>query len=238
MIRKVLSVLPLVALLALLKPGEASAQWAVIDVGAITQLVQEVATLQQQLTTAQQELSQAQSTYQAMTGDRGMENLLGGLNRNYLPTDWAQLQQVLAGSSSTYGALASSVQGLVNSDAVLSSAQVSSLSPVERSDLIADREHAALLQAVTRDALSSASARFGELQQLIAAIPTATDEKGILDLQARIEAEGAMVANEAIKLQALYETLNAEDGAESQEIQEETIAQAGSLQSLAPMGLN
>lgn len=237
MIRKLLSSLPILALLALLAPGKASAQWAVVDVGAITQLVQEVTVLEQQLATAQQELGQAQSTYQSMTGNRGMENLLSGTNRNYLPTDWSQLQQVLQGSSSTYGSLASSVQGLVNGDAVLSGPQLSALSPVERADVIADREHAALLQAVTRDALSTASARFGELQQLIAAIPTATDEKGILDLQARIEAEQAMIANEAIKLQVLYETVGAEAQAESEEIQEETIAQAGSLRNLAAMGL-
>lgn len=237
MIRKLLSSAPILALLVLFAPGKASAQWAVIDVGAITQLVKEVTVLEQQLATAQQELGQAQSTYQSITGDRGMENLLTGLNRNYLPTDWSQLQQVLQGSSSTYGSLASSVQGLVNGDAVLSGPQLSALSPVERADVIADREHAALLQAVTRDALSTASARFGELQQLIAAIPTATDEKGILDLQARIEAEQAMIANEAIKLQVLYETVSAEAQAESEEIQEETIAQAGSLRNLAAMGL-
>jgi type IV secretion system protein VirB5 len=237
MIRKLLSTLPILTLLALVTPGTAHAQWAVIDVGAITQLVQEVTVLEQQLSTAQQELQQAQSSYQAMTGDRGMENLLSGINRNYLPTDWSQLQQVLSGSSSGYGALASSVQGLVNGDAVLSGSQLAAFSPIERADVISDREHAALLQAVTRDALSTTSQRFAELQQLIAAIPTATDEKAILDLQARIGIEQAMIQNEAIKLQVLYETTTAETQAESEEINEESVAETGSLQNLPPIGL-
>ena len=237
MIRKLLSILPILGLLTVFTPGTAHAQWAVIDVGAITQLVQEVTVLQQQLTTAQSELSQAQATYSAMTGGRGMQNLLSGINRNYLPTDWAQLQQVLSGSSSSYGALASTVQGLVNGDAVLSSSQLASLSPIERADVVSDREHAALLQALTRDALSTASQRFTELQELIAAIPSATDEKGILDLQARIEVEQAMIENEAVKLQVLYQTAQAEEGAESEEISEESVAEVGSLQSLPPIGL-
>ena len=51
----------------------ARAQWAVIDVGAIAQLVQEVQQMQQALQTAQNELNQAQQTYQSMTGERGMQ---------------------------------------------------------------------------------------------------------------------------------------------------------------------
>lgn len=237
MYRKVLSGVPFLFVLLFAVPRAAQAQWAVVDVGAITQLVQEVATLQQQLSTAQAELNQARSTYQAMTGDRGMERLLSGENRNYLPTDWADLEQVLQGASASYGALAASVTSLVNANAVLSGQEMAGLSPTERARVLADRQHAALLQALSRDELSTASARFGELQQLVNAIPTATDEKGILDLQARIGAEQAMVENESIKLRVLEETTGAEREAEEQEIREEAIANVGSLRNLPPMGL-
>lgn len=237
MYRKALLGIPLLAVLSFAVPRPAQAQWAVVDVGAITQLVKEVATLQQQLSTAQAELNQARSTYQAMTGDRGMERLLAGENRNYLPTDWADLDQVLQGASSSYGALAASVTSLVNANAVLSGQEMADLSPTERAKILADRQHAALLQALSRDELSTASARFGELQQLVNAIPAATDEKGILDLQARIGAEQAMVENESIKLRVLEETTEAERQAEDQEIREEAIANVGSLRNLPPMGL-
>ena len=56
----------------------AHAQWAVIDVSALTQLMQQVQTMQQQLSTAQNQLSQARSEYNSITGGRGMERLLGG----------------------------------------------------------------------------------------------------------------------------------------------------------------
>lgn len=237
MVRKLLLSLPLLALLAVTAPRPARAQWAVIDVNAIVQLAKEVATLQQQLSTAQAELNEARTTYQAMTGDRGMERLLAGTQRNYLPSDWADLQQLLEGSSSSYGALASSMQGLLSANSVLSGAQLAALSPVERNEVLADREHAALLQALTRDALSTASSRFTALQQLINAIPTATDEKGALDLQARIAAEQGMLQNEAIKLDVLSQTEAAEREAEDQEIEEQAIVNVGSLRNLPPMGL-
>jgi len=55
---------------------QARAQFAVIDVSAIRQLVQEVQQMQQALQTAQNQLNQAQREYQSITGLRGMQNLL------------------------------------------------------------------------------------------------------------------------------------------------------------------
>jgi type IV secretion system protein VirB5 len=237
MFRKAFLGLPVLALLAILAPRPAHAQWAVIDVNAIVQLAKEVATLQQQLATAQAELNEVRTTYQAMTGDRGMERLLAGTNRNYLPTDWADLQQVLNGASSSYGTLTASVQSLLQTEAVLSTQQLAALSPSEQQAVLADRQHAALLQATTRDALSAASARFAALQELINAIPSATDQKGILDLQARIAAEQGMLENESVKLNLLYQTQAAERAAEDQHIREEAIAGIGSLRNLPPLDL-
>jgi type IV secretion system protein VirB5 len=237
MVRKLVLGLPLLALVTMVAPRPAQAQWAVIDVHAIVQLAKEVAVLQQQLATAQAELNEARSTYQAMTGDRGMERLLAGTDRNYLPTDWAELEQLLQGSSSSYGSVALSMQGLMSANSVLSGEQMAALSSTERTEVLADRQHAALLQALTRDALSTASTRFAALQQLINAIPTATDAKGVLDLQARIAAEQGMLQNEAIKLEVLNETQAAEREAEDQEIREQAIANVGSLRNLPPMGL-
>ena len=83
--------------LALAMAPAAHAQWAVVDVGAINQLVQEVVMMRQTLSTTQQALAEARSQYAAMTGSYGMSALLSGQNRNYLPTDWSQLQAVLQG---------------------------------------------------------------------------------------------------------------------------------------------
>ena len=205
----------------------AHAQWAVVDVGAIAQLVQQVATLQQQLQNAEQQLGQAREQYRSMTGGRGMQTLLTGVNRNYLPVSFEQLGSTLAAP----------IRATVNANAVLSPAQVVALSPAEQQHLGAARGNAALLAVAAQEAYATTSRRFDSLQQLISAIPTATDAKGILDLQARIQAEQGMLANESTKLAVLYQAAQAEEWARQQSAREQVVAGIGNLRTLPPLRL-
>src|SRR6267154_2412727 len=66
----------LCSLLLLAGVPAVQAQFAVIDVGAIAQMIEQVATMADQLSTARNHLRQAQQEFQAMTGGRGMEQLL------------------------------------------------------------------------------------------------------------------------------------------------------------------
>jgi len=229
--------LVLVGLLALGGVRPAQAQFAVIDVASLTQLIQEYQTLQQELATARSQLSQAQSAYAAITGSRGMQYLLSGTNWNYLPTSFAQLSQVLGGSSSAYGALAANISSLVTSNAILTPAQVAALSAIEQTHLTAARQNPALLQATASTALSNSSNRFASLQQLITALGSAADEKASLDLTARITAEQAMLQNDQTKLEGLYQVAQAQEWSRLQQARERAIADQGSLRALRPMGL-
>jgi type IV secretion system protein VirB5 len=215
----------------------AHAQWAVVDVGAIAQLLQQVKLIEQGLQTAQNQLSQAQQAYQSMTGSRGMQNLLSGTNRNYLPSNWTQVVSALNGGGGAYGTLSSNIQSSMGANAVLTPAAVANLSPAERTVLQAQRQNAALLQATSQQALAATSSRFASLQQLISTIGTATDPKAILDLQARIAAEQAMVANDQTKLQVLYQAIQAAQSALEQRSREQALNDIGSLRSLPAMGL-
>lgn len=223
--------------LGLMITPAAQAQWAVVDVGAIAQLVQQVNTMRQQLETTRDQLQQARDTLESMRGGRGMERLLEGAARNYLPADWYELAAVLDQASTGYGALSAQLQGLINANAVLSAQQIAAFSPAERNQLDAARRSAALLQALTREALSTTSRRFQSIQQLINAISQAGDQKAILDLQARIQAEQGMLQNEATKLGVLYQTAQAEEWARKQRVREQAIASIGSLRDLPPLGL-
>ena len=213
------------------------AQFAVIDVGAIIQLVQQVATLKQQLQTAESTLANAQQQFQAMVGNRGMQNLVSGVNRNYLPPNWTQLIGAVGQTGGAYQALSAGIQSLMLANAVLTPQQVASLSPAEQSQLQAARQSAALLQATSRQALDNTSTRFASLQQLISAIPSAADQKGALDLQARIQAEQAMLQNESTKMAVLHQTLEAQEWARKQSAREQVIAGVGSLRSLPALTL-
>ena len=205
----------------------AHAQFAVIDVASLTQLVSEVQTLEQQLATARSQLSAAQAEFQAITGGRGMEQLLAGTARNYLPADWA----TLTGSASSYPALRDDMQQALAATSVLSATQLAALPAAAASQLAAQRHSAALLQTVAHAALANASGRFAALQQLIDAIGSAQDQKAALDLQARIGAEGGMLENEHTKLETLYQGVAAEEKVNAQRGRELALSGHGQFDS-------
>jgi type IV secretion system protein VirB5 len=205
----------------------ARAQFAVIDVASVTQLVSEVRTLQQQLATAQAGLAQAQAAYQSTTGGRGMERLLSGTVRNYLPPDWNGLQHAFQSGGGGYPALSAELNTALTANTILSTQQLAGVSPAANQQLQSDRQSVALLQAVSHQALASASNRFASLQQLIDALGRAGDQKSTLDLQARIAAEAGMLQNEQIKLQVLYQSVQAEQWANEQRNRERIIAGHG-----------
>jgi type IV secretion system protein VirB5 len=209
----------------------ARAQWAVIDVPATMQLIQEVQTMQQQLAIARTQLQSTQQALQAMTGSRGMAGLLGGINRNYLPVDWLQVTSALQGrGTGGYAALSANVQSTMAANAVLSPQRLSVLSPADQQQIQAARQWSAMQQALAQQALANASGRFASIQTLIAAISTAADQKAILDLQARISAELGMLQNEQTKNQVLYQATQAQESALQQQALERTIEAQGSFE--------
>lgn len=200
----------------------AKAQFAVIDVASLAQLIQEVQQMSQALQTAQNQLNQAQQEYSSITGVRGMQNLLSGINRNYFPATWPQLPTALAGP----------LRSQIGTNAVLTPAQVAAMSPAEQQVLNSSRTNTALLQVATQDAYATTSSRFASVQQLINAIPSATDQKGILELQARIQAEQGMLQNDSTKLNVLYQAAQAQEWANRQAAREQAVASVGNLRTL------
>ncbi len=229
LLRQAIGMVSIFVLMGSIAP--ARAQMAVIDVDAIARLVE-------QLETARSHLEQAQQQYESMTGLRGMEALLSGTVRNYLPADWPALEQLLDGIGGDYSALAGQLTALIDANAVLTPEEIAHISDEERGQLEAARRSAALLQATSRQALDAASDRFEALQELINAIPAAEDQKAVLDLHARIGAEQAMLQNDHTKLMVLYQAVQAEEAARRQQANELAIANIGSLRRLPAIGLS
>jgi type IV secretion system protein VirB5 len=198
----------------------------VVDVPATIQLVQEVLTAIQQLETMKLQLQQAAQTLQSMSGGRGMAALLSGTNRNYLPANWDQVNGLAQGGAG-FGSLTGNLQSLIGGNAVLSAQQLASLAPADQQQIAASRQWAATNQVVAQAALANASNRFAAMQSLIDAIPSATDQKGILDLQARISAELGMLQNEQTKLQVLAQAIQAQEASVRQQQREQVLAGHG-----------
>jgi type IV secretion system protein VirB5 len=103
------------------------------------------------------------------------------------------------------------------------------LSPADQQLIAAGRQSSALQQALSQEALANASGRFAALQTLINAIATATDQKAILELQARINAELGMLENEQTKLQILHQATQAQEAVYRQQGIEQAIAGHGNF---------
>jgi type IV secretion system protein VirB5 len=154
--------------------------------------------------------------------------LLAGVTRNYLPTNWTQVTSALPGQgTSGYRGLSTDAQSVMATNAVLSPQRLAMLSPADQQQIRAVRQWNAMQQALSQEALTNTSARFAAIQGLIAAISTAGDQKAILDLQARISAEQAMLQNEQTKLQVLYQATQAQESSLRQQAQERAIEEQG-----------
>src|ERR1700743_3330419 len=135
--------------MCLLMTPAAKAQYPVIDISAIKQLISEIKILEDQLTTARAHLAQAVTEYNSMTGDRGMERLLSGQPRNYLPSNWADLQTAMQSGG---GALGSGVAASVAANSVLPPQALALLPPDVRTQIDTARHLPALQQNLTRQA--------------------------------------------------------------------------------------
>ena len=219
-----------IVLFAVCLTSQAHAQWAVIDAPAIIQLVKQVVALGEQIEVARQQLDQARAEYQTMTGDRGMELLLSGTSRNYLPATWQQLTGAMQGSGGSYPGLASDVRSAVATHAILTAQQLAALPAAGQQSIAIARQTSALQQSLSQEALANASNRFASLQSLINAIGSASDQKAALDLQARISAELGMLQNEQTKLLILQQATQAQESINRVQEREQVIAGHGQFE--------
>jgi type IV secretion system protein VirB5 len=221
------------AVLGMIGAPVAQAAYPVIDVAAIKHLVEQLGYWKDQLDAMDKELDQLRETHSALTGPRGMEHLLALTDeqRNYVPGSWAEVGAMLEGDSARYAALAGEVAALTETRAVLTDEALAGLTEGEREGVLEARRQAAGLAVMTRQAYAQAGRRFGELASLVSAIGTAGDAKAMADLQGRIAAEQAMLANEQAKLSALYQAAEADRWLREAQLRERAVAGHGQFAS-------
>jgi len=151
----------------------------VIDVSNLAQSIKQVAHLLEEIQLLQQQLQQAKQQFNAMQGVRGMGNILGSAYDNDMNN--------------------------INTNAILNANQIqpaqyyalsSDTAPIYQ----AQNEAAAAWQGRSQKFLQQSQAHFSELQKLLAKVNDAPDQKDILDLQARIQAEHTLLQNKLIQL--------------------------------------
>ena len=212
----------------------AHAGMPVIDVANLAEAIAQVISWGEQLEGMVNQYEQLVATYNSVTGPRGMQNVvpISLAQRNYLPSNYAQLQGVTAGSSASYAPLAAQVQNNIQSNAVLSANQVSLLSPQAQAYLNQSRRSAATLAMLSQQTQSNASNNFGTLQGLITALGATKDTKASADLSGRIQSEQVMTQTNQIKTDAMYQTVQANELQNAQAARELSVQALGSMSAL------
>ncbi len=189
-----------VSLLAFATPSHA--QWAVIDVAAIEQAVQEYTQMLEQYKVLMDQYNQAKKTYESISGIRDVGSLFTAMSDNSLyeelPPD-AQVQiNGMKGLSSKFSKLASKMKGARGRSTLLTDASFKNPKDGdmwrEAVNTIASQEASG---AVIYDA---AGQRIPKIQKMTDEAGKQADQQGMLAIIARLNGESTALHNEQLRL--------------------------------------
>lgn len=203
----------IVACIALLSTHSFAAGIPVFDAANVMQAITSVQQLKAQL-------EQQKQIYQAMNGSRGLGKLLNDPSlRNYLPADWQSVYDNLSkgGLSGITGSAAVILKSTQHFDCTKLKEQNSRLQCEKRAGKIAQDKAFGLA------AYEQSARRVEQIEALMGKINETADAKAIAELNARLQAENALIQNEQIKLQLFQYLSQVQDNAIEQEKRERTL---------------
>jgi len=200
------------AILMVCLAQSAFAQWAVIDGANLANSAKQVAAWSKQFKQMQDQFTQQKAAFDSMNGSRGMANLVNNpALRGYLPADY---QKIL---NSGYGSSA-------NIRETYKRYGVENTRLDQKGDAATyfnqSANQAAINRATAEEGYRQASNRFADIQVLLDKVNNSPDPKAIADLQARIQAEQAMLQNENAKLAMMAQLAQAQKDLQAQQATE------------------
>lgn len=197
-----------IALAAALCAGESHAQGIpVIDVANLIQTIQQVMNDITKIENQIAQIRELQTQVASINGIRNLGNVFNsaGLN-NYVPAN--AFTVVNAIDSSGYGALTSTAKSLRDAGMVYNCLDLAGMARTTcQATLAQPYQQKGLLQ----DAMRAASGRLAQINSLMAQINATTDQKAVLEIQARIGAENALLAHEVSQVQMLVGMADSEE---------------------------
>jgi len=217
----------------LLPGAPAAAQHIVYDPTAYAQMLREAQTALSQLNALRTQVEQGQALLSSLNDISDVNAIASQLGlpavRNPLP-DMAALGSVTDGDLSGLGSIADRAAEIREThrlysapEGELSEAEAWYRDSLERSGAVSARDY-----AVSEAVAEAADARLEGLETLRQALDTAPSARAVLDLNARLVAEQALIENEQIRLQGLALMREAEASLADQQQREraETAHQA------------
>ncbi|ALJ08394.1 MULTISPECIES: type IV secretion system protein [Brevundimonas] len=225
---RILSAAAVVALVVAGAPA-ARAQQIVHDPRALAQMIEEARTTLDQLKALQTQVEQGQRLFDSLNDLSDVNALAGELGlptvRNPLP-DMRSLRAAANGDLGALGDLADRADA-IRRDTRLYTPPTGDLSPAGayyRDSLERAGARTARDLAVGEAVAGAADRRLEGLETLRSALDTAPNARAVMDLEARLAAEQALIQNEQVRLQGLALTQAAEARLEEQRARERAEA--------------
>lgn len=179
----------------------------VIDAANLVQSVQQVINDITKIQNQVQQIRQLQSQLASINGMRNLGNVFDSpLLHNYVPPD--AFKAVNAVDTSGYSALTATAKALRDASMVYNCLDlVGGARAACQASLAQPYQQKGLLQ----DAMASAAGRLAQIQSLMNQINATGDQKAIQEIQARIDAENAMLAHETSQIQMLTGMADSEE---------------------------
>jgi len=179
----------------------------VIDIANLIQTIQQVLDDITQIENQVQQITQLQNQLASINGVLNLGNVFNNpLLRNYVPAEaYTYLNAVNTGG---YAGLTGTAKALRDAGMVYNC--------LDRTGDDRTRCQAALAQpyqqkGLLQDAMTSAAGRLAQIQSLMNQINATTDQKAVLEIQARIGAENALLAHEATQIEMLQGMADSEE---------------------------
>ncbi|APG23886.1 MULTISPECIES: type IV secretion system protein [Syntrophotalea] len=177
----------------------------VIDTSNLAQSIKQVMYMVKQIEQLKNQLEIAETQLDRISGSRGMGGII----------------------SSQYDVAMDLNQAEILEDLGLKSAEENGLTGKEASLYDEANENVSSWLGQSEKSLEQARDRFSELSKLVAKVNNCPDQKDILDLQARIQAEQVLLQNEMVKLAMLQARAEAREAAHKQKIRQMTVETTG-----------
>ena len=186
--------------------GRAQAQWVVSDPANLSQAIMNGQQMIQQLEKLRATYNQLQTTYQALSGSRGLASVLyNPVLRQYLPADWARVYDA-AVRAGQYSGISGTLDQIAAAEKLKGTMDQQLAAIVARGQKTAATDKAVGLQAY-----AGAGARLSQTESLMAAANRTQDPKAIQEVQARIAVEQSVLQQETTKLQLVSMLQRAEE---------------------------
>ncbi|MCE9658269.1 MAG: P-type DNA transfer protein VirB5 [Burkholderiales bacterium] len=188
-------------------PGVHAQGIPVIDVANLVQTIQQVMNDITEIENQVEQIRQMQNQVTGMTGSRNLGNVFNSATlKNYVPAN--AFTVVNAVDSGGYGGLTTTGKSLRDVGMVYNCLDRTGAARTNcQATLAQPYQQKALLQ----DAMQAASGRLGQISSLMSQINSTDDQKAVLEIQARIGAENAMLQHEMSQVHMLTGMADSEE---------------------------